>query len=181
MIRAFVAIPLPDGHADALERLQERLPLGRTVPPENFHVTLAFLDDQPEDVLEEVHHALADIAVPGAQVAIGPPATFGRKEPTTVIAEVAPDAALSRLRERVRGAARAAGLDLPRERFRPHVTLARIGRRPAPDDIARLRDWLQAQAGFSLPPVPVNEIVLYRSTLTRSGALHDPLERYAVA
>ena len=32
MIRAFIGLDLPQGHRDALERLQEDLPLGRAVP-----------------------------------------------------------------------------------------------------------------------------------------------------
>ena len=180
VIRAFIGIALPDGHAEALERLQDSLPLGRAAPPENFHLTLAFLGEQPEHLLEEVHYRLEDLRAPAATLEIAGLGTFGKRDASVVFAEVAQDATLRQLREKVRNAVRGAGLDLARERFRPHVTLARIGGRLEPEDLERLRGWLERNAAFRLPPVPVTEITLYRSTLTRSGALHDPLARYAI-
>jgi 2'-5' RNA ligase len=57
-MRAFLALPLPDTICDALERLQESIPGGNLIPPENFHLTLAFLGEQPEHALEDLHFSL---------------------------------------------------------------------------------------------------------------------------
>ena len=56
-IRAFVALGMPEPIQDALERLQESLPASRLVAPETLHLTLAFLDTQPEQVVAEVNEA----------------------------------------------------------------------------------------------------------------------------
>jgi len=180
MIRAFIGIALPENYAMALARLQESLPVGRPVPEENFHLTLAFLGEQREDVLEEIHLGLEEMQAPGAALEVTGLGTFGKREPTVVLAEVRATPALDHLRRKVRQVARGAGLEMPRERFRPHVTLARIGTGLEPEDLERLRLWLEGNAGFRLPPVDVEEIALYRSTLTRSGALHDVLASYTV-
>jgi len=75
---------------------------------------------------------------------------------------------------------RGAGIGLPRERFRPHVTLARLAPNLPAEPLERLRVWLEAEGGFRLPPVTVEEVTLFRSTLTRTGALHEPLATYPV-
>ena len=64
--------------------------------------------------------------------------------PGLIAAMIAPDPALTALRNRVRRVAEDAGVPLARERFRPHVTLARFGpfRRPA----GERRAGLAAQA-----------------------------------
>lgn len=180
-IRAFVAVGLPDGHRDALERLMEGCPAARPVDPDTYHVTLAFLDAQPPAVLEALDAGLRAIARADARVTIDGLGTFGRRAPLNLHAAVAPDPGLSALRDRVRGAAHAAGIVLPRERFRPHVTLARP-RGSAPSEArARLAGWIATHGAFRLPPVPVDRIGLYRSTLTPAGARHDILADYAVA
>ena len=46
-MRAFLALDLPQETRDALIRVQADLPVGRPVPCENLHLTLAFLDEQP--------------------------------------------------------------------------------------------------------------------------------------
>ena len=177
-MRSFIGIDLPQGHCDALERLQAELPAGRPVPPENFHLTLAFLGDQPELLLEEVHLGLEAMRVTPVEIAIAGLDTFGRQTPTVLFAAVGASQALSRLRDKVRNVARAAGLDLARERFRPHVTLARFDRDLRFDDLERLRLWLSRHGNFTLPAFTAREMTLFRSTLTRSGAVHDALAVY---
>ena len=46
MTRLFIALPVPDEAADALQALQNGVPDARWVPPENFHVTLAFCGER---------------------------------------------------------------------------------------------------------------------------------------
>lgn len=178
MIRAFIGLDLPQGHRDALERLQEDLPLGRAMPAENFHLTLAFLGEQPEPLLEEIHVGLEAMRAPAVEVTLAGLDTFARGVPTVVFAAVNNDAALSHLRDKVRNVVRAAGLDLPRERFRPHVTLARIDREPGAENWARLGNWFARHGSFALPPFRAAEVTLFRSTLTKHGAVHDPLAVY---
>jgi 2'-5' RNA ligase len=62
-IRLFCALCLPDDAIGALVGWQERelrgaLPAGRIVPPENLHVTLAFLGSRPAAELPSIATAL---------------------------------------------------------------------------------------------------------------------------
>jgi 2'-5' RNA ligase len=179
-MRTFVALPLPDAVLDPLEAVQAGLMVGRIVPRENLHLTLAFLDEQPDAVLDEMHHALRDLAAAPVPLAVGGLGVFGGARPRVLYATVAPDPALARLRSRVRSAARQAGITLPHERFVPHVTLARF--RPSEADVAyaALGPILARHAGFRAPEVTLYEIVLMASTLAPAGARYEELARYAL-
>ncbi|MDF0600647.1 RNA 2',3'-cyclic phosphodiesterase [Psychromarinibacter sp. C21-152] len=177
-MRAFVAVDLPFAVQEALETVQERLPVGRPTDPEQFHLTLAFLDDQPGDVLEELHHELERVKLPRFALQMRGLGTFGKHEPRVLWAGVEPEPALKELRGKVRSAARVAGIELSRERFRPHVTLARFDERMEPDELEKLRRFLEIWETFPSPPFEVTEFVLYRSILGKGGAVHEALAEY---
>ena len=178
MIRAFVALPLPDVARTDLARLQEGLGAGRPVPAENLHLTLAFLDDQPQAVLENLHEGLSRIAARPMELRIGGLDVFGGVRPRLLFAEVAPDPALVALRKVVRCAARQAGIDLPHERFRPHVSLARFRRDMGEGEALRLGSFLKDHAAYRLDPIQVRCLALYRSQLRPDGAVHERLADY---
>ena len=67
---------------------------------------------------------------------------------------------------------------LPRERFAPHVTLARF-RRNIPDaGRQRLGAFIAARGETRLAPFPVTHFSLYRSTLGTDAPVYDELGRY---
>lgn len=178
-MRLFAALPLPDETVDRLEMLQAGLPEGRAVPPETFHVTLGFFDECDR-------HRAADIDAGLSAIRCDPPVLvfdglgmFGGAQPRSLHAAIRPDPGLSRLREKVLAAARAAGVDLPRERFVPHVTLARFARGEGRG--AALGRWLADRAGFAHGPVTVRAFALMRSHLGAGGAVYADLARYPLS
>ncbi len=177
-MRAFVAIDLPDPVRAALESVQDRIPAGRPTDPETFHLTLAFLDEQPVAVLEELHSALEGISAPTFPLQMQGLGTFGTKSPKVVWAGVQKGPDLAALRDKVRSAARTAGIELPRERFKPHVTLARFGDRIDADELEKLRVFLERFQQYPAPAFEVTEFVLFRSILGKGGAVHEPLAEY---
>lgn len=178
MVRAFVGISLPDRIAAALQAQQAGLPIGRAVPPENFHITLAFLGENPMPVIEDIHYALVEVDVSAFELTLDGVGLFGGDRPRSVHASVRSQPGLTHLRTRVLDAARGAGLSFPRERFRPHVTLARLPASMSPDDAARLRTHVGARAGFLCGPFLVETFALFRSRLGRSGAAYEIMADY---
>ncbi|WP_428515152.1 RNA 2',3'-cyclic phosphodiesterase [Roseovarius sp.] len=176
-MRVFVGVPLEEAAIEALLPLQGALRQGRLVDEENLHLTLAFLDDQPEDVLAELDAALGEIRVPALELEFTGVEVKGGRRPALVWADVAKVEPLRRLHDKVRGAARISGIDLPRERFRPHVTLARFGR-SRPVDMGRLTAFLSEYGGFCAGPFPVERFCLYASTLMPEGSFYDVLADY---
>ncbi len=178
-MRAFLALPLADPAIDALLRVQSSLPTGRPVPEDNLHLTLAYLGDVPDTVLEVLHDLLSAARLPKAGVAFEGLGTFAEMEQGLTFAAVTPSEALSALQAKVAHLARQAGGALPRRRFRPHVTLTRANRQPK----GPARDRLSAAMGtpITVPGFTAHAVTLYQSVLTPAGARHEVLESYPLS
>ena len=180
-IRAFIAIALDDPVRRALAAIVRTLRTGpggdgvRWVRPENLHVTLRFLGQtDPARIPAIVQKLRAAVsACPSLALQLGAVGGFpSPRRPRVIACEVGPEKSLVELAEVVEGAVTQAGCEPEARRFRAHLTLGRISGRlskPVTAAVTAVGEaWL------------VNEIVLYRSRLTSSGATHTPLERIAL-
>lgn len=180
-IRAFIAIELDDAARRAAAKVARALREGpegdrvRWVRPENLHVTLRFLGDvesaRVPSLARDLREALAELH--GFQMQLGRVGVFpSSRRPRVVAIDVAPGERLEQLAEAVERVVVKAGLEPEKRRFRPHLTLGRASGRTLPPVTAPV-----TVGGESLL---VDEIVLFRSELKRSGAIHTPLERIAL-
>ena len=168
-LRLFAALPLPP---DALERLtawqhRELAAVGdaRLVPPENLHVTLAFLGSRPAVEVDDILRVLADAASRAERPLL---AAAGYRETRSVGMVVLADEAgrAARLADEVgEGLERLGVYERERRKWLAHVTVLRFRRAP------------RAQ-----PPVPdlgevsPSEVALYHSVLRPTGAQYEILQ-----
>ncbi len=176
-MRSFIAVDLPEELREALVALQREIPVGRIMDPETLHLTLAFLGDVPERVLAEIGEELEAIRAAPLRLRVSGLGTFGEPVPFVLWARVEPTSELERLQAAVRRAPERAGLRLQRERFRPHVTLARF-RHPGPGELKRLGQFLESHGAASFPEAEALSFGLYRSHLGEKRAVHEPLAVY---
>lgn len=177
MIRAFLALPVPETLEATLTIAQHRLPIPRPVPRENFHVTMAFLGDVQEPVLEELHNALELTTLPRVAIELYGFGTFGGNEPDNLHARVKLTPDLETLHARVGKLVRRAGITLEARKFVPHVTLGRFRKfEVLPETLAKaLGDY----GALRSAPMPAPNLTLYRSTLRHDAPpLYDPLASY---
>jgi len=177
-MRLFAAIDLPEDQAEMLEALQDDLKVGRKMDPETFHLTLAFFDEQPIQAAQDLHVELEGIRAMPFELTLAGFDVFEGAGPQVLFAGIADPAPLAALNTRIRSAARAAGIEMPRTRFRPHVTIARFGKRMAAEEVESLRRFLARNAGFRAPAFTVEDFVLFESILGPGGARHEELARY---
>ncbi|WP_209507307.1 MULTISPECIES: 2'-5' RNA ligase family protein [unclassified Ruegeria] len=85
-MRSFVAISLSGEAKEDFARAQRVLTVGRPVLEDNLHLTLVFLDDQPEEILEALHEELLALSAPSFRPARNRCAIAPMSEPPTQIA-----------------------------------------------------------------------------------------------
>jgi 2'-5' RNA ligase len=178
MIRAFAALDLPPSVKQTLCELQSGIPGARWIDPAGFHVTLRFLGETAEDVLEDVHHAFEAVDAPAFDLEIRGVGSFGQGARTRMLwAGVGASEPLAHLQRKVESAAVRAGLPAETRRFTPHVTLARLDASARASE-ERVRRFLEANAVFRAGPVRIDRFVLFESRLGHGGATYAPLGEY---
>lgn len=128
MIRAFLALELPDAQRAALRLQQFLLPLPGKVEPESFHLTLLFLGEQPVAVLEALHDRLCDLRLhPFARRCKGWACLAARRRGWHGRG-VAPCEALNQLQAKCANAAALAGVRFPRRANSCHMSRCHAAR-----------------------------------------------------
>ena len=166
MPRIFAAVvPPPEAveHLDAFLEPRRAAAEFRWTRPEQFHVTLAFMEAAQErrvdgyvDRLAESLEGLGRGSVRLSGSVVFPNVSQGRVLATDVLG----DAPLAQLATRTRNAAVAEGIEVDGQRFRPHLTVARTGGRPT-----ELTSWVRLLESYDGPPWPLAEIEVVASYL----------------
>jgi 2'-5' RNA ligase len=183
----FVAVvPPPEvvDHLDAFLDVRREAAAYRWTPGEHLHVTLAFLEEVPDRKLDDLverlgraalrrHAFVASVAGGGAFPDVGRARVLwagldldehGRTE-------------LSRMSTGARAAANRAGVPVDGQRFRPHVTIARLGR---PQEVS---SWVRLLDVYRGPSWTVDRITLLASYLgegPRNRPRHEVVEEFAI-
>ncbi|QZY29314.1 RNA 2',3'-cyclic phosphodiesterase [Nocardioides coralli] len=168
-MRMFVALVPPE---EAVEHLDEFLAVRRDAAPfrwtlaEQLHVTLAFLASVPDRRLDELVERLRRAAArrtPVTTAVAGGGAFPDAARARVLWAGLELDAAgrteVSRMATGARAAAAKAGIEVGGQRFRPHLTLARLKR---PQDVTR---WVQLLDGYRGPAWTTGQYALVASHL----------------
>ncbi len=182
-MRCFVAIEIPEDIKSQVSRVVTEMALTsaecRWVKPENLHLTVKFLGEIEEDVLEDIGRALdecargmgpftLDIAGIGAFPSPSRPRVIWcglsrGSEPLRDLFKVV-DSAMERLGfEREKG-------------FSPHLTIGRLKAPAGPG----LKEAIHAREGLSLGSMEVTRLLLMKSLLTKEGPIYSRLMKVSL-
>lgn len=129
-MRLFIGIDPGDAARAVLARdaaALRDLAYGRFVPPENYHLTLAFLGEQDAREIPRICEAMRMAAgVRSFSVALGRLGAFG----PVLWRGVTPEDGLASLADRLRAALDGMGIGYDSMPFRAHITLVRNARLP---------------------------------------------------
>ena len=168
--RVFLAVPVPVEIKHALAAVVSGIQIpGRLVSPDNWHITLRFLDVVDVVTYERFVSEIDTPAETAFRLSLDGFGAFPNTRKATVFwAGVGQGSEqLAVLNEQAEEAAVSAGV-MPEERpFHPHLTLSRV--RPPVD--------VQSVVGEELSlSWRCEQLVVYRSHLTRGGARYEPID-----
>lgn len=187
MTRMFVALVPSPG---AVEHLEEFLDVRRDAAafrwsdPGQWHLTLAFAADVPDRSLDGLDERLARLATrrPAVELRVAGGGAFPHPDRARVLYArlgVGDDVAagLDLLAAGCRAAMSRAGARVDGQRFRPHLTLGRLGR---PDNVT---SWVRLLDAYAGPAWVAEEIVLVAAHLgegPRRRPRHEVVGTYAL-
>ena len=185
-MRLFFAVPVAEEVRDIVSGAVGRIPLDpppwRWIQKKNYHITLKFLGEVEERLLAPVRDAASAAAdsSPSFELSFGRFGAFPSISNPRVLffdAERGSEE-LAALAGRLEDALAPVGFERERRRFRAHLTLARVKKRPRPE-IGEILG--------SIPPLPgsavqvVDRFVLVKSTLTGAGAIYDEIHSFSLS
>jgi len=182
--RLFIAVALPEAARQVLAAVQRELAgSGADVKwsrPENTHLTLKFLGDTPQAEVPDLSAALDEAARAGRPCVarLGHVGAFPdvRRPRVLWVGLDEPTGELVALQKRVEQAT-AYLADADPRGWAAHLTL---GRMRSGRGVQRLSELLQGYRLASAVEIPVREVVLIRSVLSRAGPAYTPLHRAAI-
>jgi 2'-5' RNA ligase len=179
-VRLFLAINLP--HDVRLEVLAATSALRETAPglswvaEPRLHLTLKFLGEVGEDRREDIEAALSGVAGRHREllVSLGGIGAFPNFRRARVVwMGVGQEARLELLHHDIELACESLGFDVEGRPFRPHLTLARVGK-PLPEERLRRLSRVAKQVDYRTDFV-VRSVDLMRSELSPSGPTYRTL------
>ena len=191
-VRAFIAlepsIPVLRKVSRAQERLREAWeaadgPRVKWVAVEHSHVTLKFLGSIPAPLVEALADMLKDVArqLRPIKVHVRNLGSFGGRSPRVLWAGIE-DAGgaplLAKTATAVSEACAGLGFEPEKRTFRPHLTLGRIKERKKGFEADQVISGI-SETDFG--PMTFSELILYRSELTKKGAIYTSLARASLS
>jgi 2'-5' RNA ligase len=175
MKRLFVAIsPPPDLRRDIAE-LARAVPGGRPVRAEQLHLTLKFIGEVEGGKLLDITEALSEVTRPVFPLSLHGVGVFPpRGTPRVVWTGIEPIEEVDRLRRDIEKTLCAVGIPKEKQKFSPHLTLARL----TSPNIPRLQEFLAGNSLLHSPAFTIGEFSLYSSQLAPKGAIHTKVATY---
>ncbi len=191
LVRAFVALELPEQVKAYLASLQEslqatarrqRLDLGRSlkwVAPEGIHLTLRFLGGVDVELLAPLRQAVetagAGVIAPHLQlVSLG--AFPSPRQPRVLWAGLAGDIAIvETLQQRLTGELAKLGFVPEKRPFTPHLTLARVREQAGPQERRAVAALAATAPSVAELAFVAERLSLLKSELLPSGARYEAL------
>lgn len=186
-MRLFTALVPPEGAAEHLDEFlapRREAAAFRWSSPEQWHVTLAFMGEAHDRHLDDLADRLARAARRRTPftVRVAGGGAFPHPAGARVLfadLDLDPEARdeLDRLATGARAAAVKSGVPVDGARFRPHVTLARLGHP------AEVSNWVRLLDSYSGPEWVVEDIALVASHLgegPRRRPRHEVLETFSL-
>ena len=195
-MRLFIALDIDDAIRQRIQRFMEGVsgfaPDARWVRPESLHVTLKFVGEKPNEIVEEIKRTLSGVRSESFEITFRGYGFFPTAKAARVFwvgIESGPH--LATLAKAVDKATFALGVAKEDHPFTPHLTLARGGGRSGSPrwrkgdtpnkNFQRLQEKLAALPTPDFGNMTAHEFFLYQSQLAPGGSRYTKIARIALA
>lgn len=180
MVRLFIALELSERQKEEVGVFQEKtkkyLQNARWVKPGNIHLTLKFLGETDENRVDLIKGAIDDACYnfSSFSVSYGGGGVFPSERKARVLWIGLTEGAESvcSLAENLEEKMVDIGYKKEKRSYHPHLTIGRL-RNPPP--ASSIKNFLSEGTGFASSDSTIDRVVLFESSLTRSGAIYRPL------
>jgi 2'-5' RNA ligase len=182
-MRTFIALPFPKVTLERLASVQKNLQSGirdgvSWVNPMSVHLTLKFLGEVDEPVIDKLKKELEKLekAITEFTIACGGIGCFPNEHhPKVIWIGVHSDSQLWELQKLVENICFNLGFPREERKFSPHLTLGRVKNELGSPALNHLQSEIGKDSNQLAETVLVNEVILFKSELTRIGAKYSPL------
>jgi RNA 2',3'-cyclic 3'-phosphodiesterase len=185
-MRIFVALDIPDDLrsrvTEYVERVRGLAPHARWVKPESLHVTLKFVGEVTDVLLQEIKERLKTVKASPFQVIVAGVGYFPAPRTARVFwAGVHPTESLSQLASGIDQELAKLAIQPEISVYHPHLTLARVGSgRGTKLPFRSLQRQLDAEQTVHFGTMTAHEFFLYQSKLSQQGAQYARLECFSL-
>ncbi|HEX9120328.1 MAG TPA: RNA 2',3'-cyclic phosphodiesterase [Terriglobales bacterium] len=189
-MRVFVGLDIDPAIRERMTRYLEGVrgfaPEARWVKPESFHVTLKFIGEQKDELVEEIKRELATVRGQPFEVSFRGNGFFpNARSPRVFWLGIEAGEQLRQLAKAVDEAVARTGVERETNAYQPHLTLARSGSgrsQPMPGDtpsppLRHLGEKLEGKSAPDFGTMTAREFFLYESKLSPSGAKYSKIAR----
>jgi len=174
--RCFIALDLPREAENEIKGIQNKIKkqnllIGKFTEPENLHLTLKFLGEIDEEIIDKAKKRLHDIKIQEFEASLGECGIFSQKFIKIVWIKLE-GKGIWELQKKIDESLK--DLFAPEERFMSHITLARVKKVP---DRKKLIEYIKNIKPKNLKFL-VNEFFLKKSILQPEGPVYEDIERY---
>lgn len=175
-IRTFLAVEISDKAIKEITNLQETLTkklkfIGKTIEPENLHITLKFFGELTPQEIEKIDEILKKVEFPEIKAKLGKTGTFTyNNQPRIIWVKI--EGNLIKIQKMIDKQLEI--LFPPEQKFVPHLTIARI------KYVKDIKHTIEYIKNINLPKIEfeIKSIKLQSSKLTPIGPVYTTMKEY---
>lgn len=187
-MRTFLAIPLTDDVKLILTEVQKQLRRSIShgvtwVDPSLSHITVKFLGDIEEGSIPDLAAGLMKVThtTKVFNIQCGGLGCFPNiHQPRVIWLGVKREPLLSDLHAQIDNSLSVTGLPKDEKNFSPHLTLGRVKENLTISELVTLTSMIKTEAEKPLIEMPVREVILYKSVLSRTGPVYTQISVFGL-
>jgi len=147
---------------------------------DNIHITLAFLGDTQESLINDISIMLAEKCGSYGKFNLtlkGCGLFRNFSDPRIIWTGIEPSDRLIQLNKSIMDGLKVLNIKMEDRPYNPHLTLGRIKHL---NDTDLMKSFIEQFKNTEIQKVPVSEVVLYESILTQSGPVYKPLAKFSL-